>query len=313
MSHFPSHKCWPHVWTTGQDPRQILLTNTFVNEWAWRRRPAFLRMSEHRQDVLFAGPWVGEFGWELMNWQAYLRTLRPQYRKIIVSSRDSSRALYEDICDEFIPHEITGRSNSHVAFDLKNPDELIRILSLIPSGAHHLAPQRYIPASAQHFIRFGRPAPEKYPVDILIHARGRAHETGRNWPLEKWVQLVHALREAGWRIGSVGISSSTMAVPHVIDYRDIPLKETVDVMASARLMLGPSSGPLHLASLCGVPHLVWTDKRTYGMGKTSREKYESWWNPMKTMVQVVDDHDFDPPVDLVLQSVLTMLKPGASR
>jgi hypothetical protein len=61
---------------------------------------------------------------------------------------------------------------------------------------------------------------------------------------------------------------------------------------------GHSSGPLHLASLCGTPHLVWTNRKTYGMGKTSREKYESWWNPLRTPVTVLDS-GFDPTVDEV--------------
>jgi len=307
MSHDSIRKCWPHVWTTRQNPPQILLTNTVVNEWAWRCRPAFLRMKEPRHNVLFAGPWVGEFGWELMNWQAYLRSLRPRYDKIIVSARFSSQALYTDFCDEFIPHEIVGLSNSHVILELQNPGELSRICSQVPPDAHHLVPQRYIPSSAQQFIQFGRPSSEKYPVDILIHARGREHETGRNWPREKWDQLVQALLNDGLRIGSVGVSSSTMQIPGVVDYRDIPLKDTFDVMASARLMLGPSSGPLHLASLCGLPHLVWTDQRTYGMGKTSREKYETWWNPLGTHVRVMDDHEFNPPVEHIWKATKMIL------
>lgn len=312
MSHMNIGKCWPHVWTTRHEPPQILLTNAAVNEWAWNFRPSFLREKEPRSKVLFAGPWVGEFGWELMNWQAYLRALRPRYDKIMVSARVSSQALYADFCDEFIPHEIVGRSNSHVAFELQNPDELSRIYSLVPPDAHHLIPQRYIPESVQRFIQFGQPSPEKYPVDVLIHARGRAHETGRNWPQEKWDQLAQALRADGIRVGSVGISSSTMMIPHVTDFRDIPLKDTFDVMASARLMLGPSSGPLHLASLCGLPHLVWTDQRTYGMGKTSREKYGDWWNPLRTPVRVIDEFEFNPPVELILKAAKMMLENKAT-
>lgn len=313
MNRFPANHCWPPVWTNRQDPPQILLTNKWVNAWAWNTRPAFLRRPSRHGKILFAGPWVGEFGWELLNWQAYLRVLRPRYDKVVVSARESSRAMYADFCDEFVPHTISGQSNSHVSMNIQNPDELVRILSLVPPGTDHLVPLRYIPSEAQRFIRFGNPQPTKYAVDVLLHARGRSHDTVRNWSEDKWNQLADRLREKGLRLACIGLSSSALAVPDTEDFRDLPLQETFDLMASSRLMLGPSSGPLHLASLCGLPHLVWTDRRSYGMGKTSRDKYETWWNPLNTPVHVMDEHDFDPPVEAVFASAIFMLERGGMR
>ena len=34
--------------------------------------------------TLIAGPWVGEFGWELFAWHGYVRTLAKQYDRIII-------------------------------------------------------------------------------------------------------------------------------------------------------------------------------------------------------------------------------------
>ena len=52
--------------------------------------------------TLIAGPWVGEFGWELFAWQGYLRALSRKFDKTIIISRTASKALYDDFADEFI-------------------------------------------------------------------------------------------------------------------------------------------------------------------------------------------------------------------
>lgn len=273
------------------------------------RRPAFLRSAGQRRPLLFVGPWVGEFGWELMNWQGFLRALRPRYERIVVSSRPSSRALYADFCDEFVPHDILGQANAHVAFDLRNPEALDRILAAVPAGADVLPPLRYIPAAAQSFVRFGDPLRAPPGIDVLIHARGRGEVADRNWSAAKWEELIAVLRASGLGVGAIGLRSATLDLPGPVDFRDRPLDETMNLMAAARLVVGPSSGPMHLASLCGAPHLVWTDRRTYGMGKTSREKYETWWNPLGTPVRVLDGEGFDPPVARVADAAAAMLLP----
>jgi len=54
--------------------------------------------------VVFAGPFLGEFGWELSHWMPHVRWLRQQYkdRKIIVASYKGRHSLYQNgIADEF--------------------------------------------------------------------------------------------------------------------------------------------------------------------------------------------------------------------
>ena len=55
--------------------------------------------------IVFAGPFVGEFGWELSHWVPHLRWLREQYRgkRLIVSSYPGREPLYNGIADEFWP------------------------------------------------------------------------------------------------------------------------------------------------------------------------------------------------------------------
>ena len=55
--------------------------------------------------IVFAGPFVGELGWELSHWVPHLRWLREQYRgkRLIVSSYPGREPLYNGIADEFWP------------------------------------------------------------------------------------------------------------------------------------------------------------------------------------------------------------------
>lgn len=310
MIGLPGIAGWPPVWSAGDLPRRILFTSARAARLAWARRPPFLRAEGPPRPLLFAGPWVGEFGWELMNWQGFLRALRPRYGRIVVCARDSSRALYEGLCDEFVPHAVRGQANAHVVFGVRNPEELRRVLDAVPPGADHLRPLAHVPAEAQAFTRLGDPGRAAERVDVLVHARGREAVPGRNWSAAKWAELLGVLAGKGLRVGAVGLASDTLDLPGVADFRGRPLGPLMDLVASSRLVLGPSSGPMHLASLCGAPHLVWTDRRTYGMGLTSREKYERAWNPLGTRVRVIDTEGFDPAVTTVVAEALDMLRGG---
>ena len=49
-------------------------------------------------------------------------------------------------------------------------------------------------------------------------------------------------------------------------------------MQKTRVVIGQSSGPMHLASLCRVPHAVWGHHRLY-------QRYADTWNPHKTVME----------------------------
>ena len=55
--------------------------------------------------IVFAGPFMGEFGWELSHWAPHVRWLRNQYqgKQIIVSSYSGRQPLYQGVANEFWP------------------------------------------------------------------------------------------------------------------------------------------------------------------------------------------------------------------
>lgn len=268
---------------------------------SWWLRPAFLRSRGARRETLFAGPWIGEFGWELMNWQGFVRKLAHSYRKTIVCCPAGHEALYADFAAEIHPHRLQGTAECNELRDIQNPDELKRIRELVPPDCDHLKPLGYQPFSRQEFIRFGVRS-SATTVDVLFHPRGRGFGADRNWNSERWQTLLNLLRSKGYALGCIGLRAATLSLKgDFLDLRDQPLSKTLDVVASAQVVLGPSSGPMHLASLCGTPHVVWTDRRSYARGRTNRDKYETWWNPLGTRVEVIDSYGFDPPPEAVFE------------
>ncbi|RLC60926.1 MAG: hypothetical protein DRI48_11365, partial [Chloroflexi bacterium] len=68
---------------------------------AWRGAGQIARNTKR----LFVGPWIGEFGFEVMN-LGVVRRLKQYFEEVIVCSRPGSRALYDGVADEFIAHDI---------------------------------------------------------------------------------------------------------------------------------------------------------------------------------------------------------------
>lgn len=270
----------------------------------WWLRPAFLRPWGRRSSTLFAGPWLGEFGWELLCWQGFVRKLSRRYERTLVYCPAGREALYADFADTVIPHAFKGTSETDRMLEKGVMREaLASARALMPAGADHLRPLGFQPLHRQEFIAYGRRRPE-LAVDILFHPRGRSFGAYRNWDDAKWRDLIGRLAAAGHRLGCLGMRAATAEVAGPFaDHRDKPLAETLDIIASARLVIGPSSGPMHLASLCRTPHLVWTDRGRHARGHTNRRKYESWWNPLGTPAMVIDEHGFDPPVETIALEV----------
>lgn len=279
---------------------------------SWIFRPSFLQPWGSKKDTLFAGPWLGEFGWELMNWQPFLRWLAPQYKKVIISIRHGHEALYQDFTHEFQYHTVEGDSNCNEMKYIQNPKELIRAQAQCRPNWDYLKPVGWQPIQRKKFIPFGTPKLD-LKTDLLFHPRGRNFGSNRNWSASKWEKLLQELSKQNLKVGCIGLKNATLNIAgNFTDYRDIPLIDTLDLISSTKLVIGPSSGPMHLASLCKIPHIVWTDQKKYARGYTNRYKYESWWNPFQTDAMVIDHMGFNPDVNEVLNYIKIFLDKNKS-
>jgi len=254
--------------------------------------------------VMAAGPFVGEFGYELFDWQGYLRAIAPTFDRVIISTRPGHEALYSDFCQEFRPYwspipACVGRKNFRTSLpevvakdvfdDLKDP----RFVKL-PGG-------QQFKNTAPKYIRYGVAVPAlKY--DVVLHARSikiavknklglsatmRGLKEARNWLPEYWVELVGML--PGLRICSIGAIDGALYVPGTDNLLGLPLRELVNVLASSTVTVGPSSGAMHLATLCGCPQVVWFDQDAAAGPAKLVPRYTRDWNPFGTYVEVISD------------------------
>jgi hypothetical protein len=154
----------------------------------------------------------------------------------------------------------------------------------------------------QTFVKYGKTT-KGYDFDILIHARSQdnMHTEYRNWPTENWDCLADELQ--GYDIACVGSVNGADYIDGTVDLRGVPLGELCDIMASSSVLLSPSSGTAHLASLCGLPHIVWSDNNLWANGRNNKSRYTQTWNPLGTRCTVIDTEGWKPRVGTVLKEL----------
>jgi hypothetical protein len=102
-------------------------------------------------------------------------------------------------------------------------------------------------------------------------------------------------------IASIGRENDAMYINGTTSLINCELKDLADVMASSRLIAGPSSGPIHFASLCGLPQVVWSESK-------NRIKYLKYWNPFNVKVSFYDEEQWNPSVKNIYRLIMEMIK-----
>lgn len=251
---------------------------------------------------LMVGPFLGEFGWELFAWQAHWRwhKTHSDYKEIYVLCRPGREVIYQD-------YAIIGMPPAAYS-----DGSVVRGLKVFPANKEAVpySPDRGQQAmfSKQEFVRYGKQL-EGSP-DIIMHARARKHRTGENYDPRRVSELADAFRSAGLTVGFIGTSAEAFDPDPGSEYSflDLPLAKIVDILFSARCIVGPSSGPLHLASLCGCPQVVFSSARNH-------RRYKKDWNPFDTAV-VFPPGKWQPTVEDAYASTMSLLdtlSPGTQK
>lgn len=268
------------------------------------------------EQFLFAGPWMGEFGWELFGWQSHLRWLSTKFDGILVCGPPGHEHLYEDFALKYIPftpvasepHMWAGQTNMWMRYGVALEREFfhehgLRLFSHLRLGHQwiepHIAYQQYpkviAPGSKNHtFAKYGdRDAPDEIGYDMLFQARSTTKtDSGfKNWPEEDWKRLAVHFKNQGHSIASVGSLDGSLHVPGTSDIRGVPLKNLCTVMRKSKVIIGPSSGPMHLAALCDLPQVVWS-----GYFRSTDRHLKSW-NPYKTNCIILTPKEDNDPWD----------------
>ena len=237
-------------------------------------------------NTLHAGPWIGEFGWELCSWNPFVRWLSQQFDKVIVEGPASSEYLYE-FADEYRPNEPTpGFSDEYKGHcEAFTPEPGATVVKPLP-GVHGKPEKRA-------FARVFKPNPERewrylpksaeHVADVLCAFRSPKVFKGRTikdkeYPRLRCEELVHKLLGENLSVACIG-GLDNYHIEGTVDLRGAPLEKQCAVLAGAKVCVGPSSGPMHLASLCKTPHVIWYNRKDIA---ASVVRYESFWNPHGT-------------------------------
>ena len=250
--------------------------------------------------LLLAGPWLSEFGWELMTWVPAIRKYSRKFSKTIVICRPGYDYLYMDFADSIIHKAKKGLPDRW----LLNGDKVKMpkiIKNLFPDAEVITTRKSVCTEWGREYIKYGMKT-EEYKYDLVIHARSynKYNQRSWNWPVPRYREVVKSLGLK--KVCSIG------TIAHHIDgtedLRNIPLGQLCNILASSKVILTPSSGPAHLASLCGCPHVVMTgSKWQKAIGGMNRDRYKRVWNPFGTQCKVLDHHDWQPPVPVVLKTL----------
>jgi len=251
-----------------------------------------------------------EMGWNIAAFIPYLRHIAPKYEKIVIVCRKGEEYLCEFATD-FEYMDKTGWSSGWLFKDkaIKMPSKL----KAKYKGYKIVTPtKKNCTTKKRTYFKYGvfnfhDPA---VSYDIVLHARSESKygRDNRNWPEARYVKMLKKLRaERELSVCCIGSRAGAYHIKGTLDLRGVDAKMLCDIMASSRLFVSVSSGPAHLALLCGTPTIVWTDNKKQGwIGGTNKDRYKRTWNPFKTPVKVIDS-GWTPPADTVVKAVNKML------
>ena len=261
--------------------------------------------------AILAGHDVIEFGWCVATWIPAVRHKARKYEQVVIVCKPSHRYLYQDFATDFINFDKKGRTGLYGWYfrdkQIKMP---LRFKTAHPDSKTYV-PSKYMCTKAKRkYFKYGT-FDEVLKYDIVIHARSEAKfgRGNRNWSPARYGRLLKKLRlDKELSVCSIGTFAGAYHIKGTEDKRDIEMEELCNLLASSRLCIGVSSGPMHLASLCGCPHVVWTDNKYQKSIKgTNRDRYGTKWNPFNTEVQVIDNEGWTPRVDTVYEVVKGMV------
>ena len=246
---------------------------------------------------LFAGPFLGEFGWELFCWQGYIRWLSDSFDHTTVCCRKGLSGLYKDFADKIIEYDPpvyipNCERNTGDCGNYPRPDNTyLKYIGPNPSPSEipfYQGPyEKYVVDFPQKFFQYGNINSKIKAFDILIHARSRSftgeeNTDDRNLSKESWKDIVNHLKNKNFAVASIGSIRDSLHISNTTDLRGINIDELCDYCRKSKCMMSPSSGPLHLAALCGTEIIVWS-------GDSYNEyRYKKAWNPFGNKVHYIN-------------------------
>jgi len=257
-----------------------------------------LRQKLKPRSVLIAGPYVGEFGHELMDWQGYIRERRPHYEQVHVITYPGRKILYENciVHEHQIRLESAGYHYGNMSLKTmlqharRNAEEQgIEDYDIFNT---FMLSNRFLRKLLwkQVFVEVHAPTSAFDRFDIAFHFRHidkLGPDKFKNYPPQMADNLTQLCVDAGYKCCSIGHPLYSYCPPACEDFRSENLDSSVLGIDSSRLVVGENSGPMHLANLCGKPTLIWAQDQW-------RIDYSLRWNIFHVPIFVATNNTFKP-------------------
>jgi len=271
-----------------------------------------LRQKFRPQQNLFAGAYVGEFGYELMQWQGFVRARRADYAQVHVLTYPGREYLYEGC--QVHSHNVDLKTAGYwygrlsptqtqqmaraKAAEIGLKDYDIFDASLLCTRYHKQLFWH------QDFKLLSEPPLRPVPYDVVFHFRqvkktGSDHFKNYSEPLAN--ELVQRCSEAGLAVACIGHPDYSYCPPGCPDHRNVDLRQTIAAISTARVVSGENSGPMHLANLCGKPTILWAQDQW-------RIDYSLRWNPFRVPIYIAANDTCQPEPQRVCQSIVDALQ-----
>jgi hypothetical protein len=259
---------------------------------------------------LFAGPYAGEFGWELMQWQGFVRARRRYYEQVHVLTYPGRDYLYEgcqvhhhdiDLKTAGYRYGTLDRDVGQQMIDQKASEIGLKDYDVFSPS---LLCTRYHKAIwKQDFRLFDESPLNPAPYDVVFHFRAVQKEGPdiyKNYSAAAADELVSRCLDRGLSVACIGHPNYSYCPPECGDHRNIDLRQTVAAITSAHLVAGENSGPMHLANLCGKPTLVWAEDQW-------RLDFSLRWNPFRVPIYVAANNTAQPSPESVRSAIVNAL------
>ena len=262
--------------------------------------------------LLYCYPYMGEMGWELANWVSHLTYVwetKGPFDRSVVWCRTGHEGLYRHLnVERFINVDEYEAKTEGNAFVLSCPDGYNAYKKHCVRADQHAASCKQkgfdphvvrLPPSYYRYHRYKmrhRKFVSLEPTDgkldewssrisdtaVIFHLRHIQRSKKKNTPqhlyseVAKWArsndrQFVTVGRTIGFdpkfKLAGLNLLNSTT------------LDDLIAIFHLGGLVVGSSSGPMHLAAMTGTPHVVWGGGR-----RDIRNRYLKEWNPFDTPV-----------------------------
>ena len=296
-----------------------------------RRARLRVQQAELQKCILVAGPYVGELGFEICEWIPHIKTLADTYKcKVHIFTKNGRHVLYP-FADKFQTFDFP---NSHIEKNwMLNPsEEELKLYNELEMKARKYAKQLRIQGecvivetcgyskielsfenksavllegSPELIEKWGKQFPE---TNIILTCRAYRRGSSRNSNIDLINKLAAFIEARGWTPIVVGKTDEGISVPNVAGVNLINQTSIADLIAIYKVssvVVGSSTGIMHLAAACGTTHITWGSSRA---DDAVINRYNSTWNLNNTPVRFLTkgwQAEFNDITDALIECLQT--------